>query len=331
MRKEGGKSMSGFDPERARRDVETIERNARYLIIIDPGNASFRVTENPRARLDVIAVVGVHDGTSEQAVLMEIGLWRTRPYHKSDGRDKLPRESYIPRREKQAVLSEEQYLLVAPQLFTLIQRITRVTVMTWKSPTHNIRINRVYLPGRRIKTLRSRQVEIPVPRGVRFTFSREDALLVRDIFWAEINGNKKLQYQLQGFSRFVWVALYSYIGTFNFESKKKFPDLKGVQAVQEVAEKWPLYLLAIALKKIDGSVRDWFYYDLRQLLGLEIATDPVECQVAAQAETLGDPSGRLGGIELLITTGLDAQKDYIVAEVFPSGTSDWEVSYSEET
>ncbi len=69
----------------AKKDILLVEQFARFVIVVDHEGYPLCSWENNSFKLNVLAIIGhtVINEVETIAVLMEIGIWRTRPYNPS--------------------------------------------------------------------------------------------------------------------------------------------------------------------------------------------------------------------------------------------------------
>lgn len=172
-------------------DVKRLKRYASVLIIISPDNKDFQVIENKEARLRIIGVIGPSPEYKE-AILLEVGYRRNRPYHQAKGfNQKQFGNSNIPFRFKKFSTSKEQYLLVAPIIFKHISEIALAGVLHWKNHYTSIEIDTDHFTCRG-KNLHKKVWVREYYRGIIFSVNLNDQFLSADILWAHLRGEKTL-------------------------------------------------------------------------------------------------------------------------------------------
>ncbi len=325
--------MRRINPERIlrliARDVRVVEQEAIGVFEIFPDWVEF--VENKSPRLGVLAVVGPGKGFGrrfEKVLLLEMGVSRGRPYHPAKGLKRQLGQPEINKRRKWFSLSPEQYQLVAPFLFAKLQELTNQRESTWKTSAFSgdpfILPTPRYYWSRHQKTLFETVSYQPQPKGVRFSASREDEVLLRDIYWAEKHLNSYLRGKLIGLAKFIDLLLSYYQGN-NWQGER-FLKLQKVQWIQNVLRerKLPAYLIKemMDLKDKRGLplIKDSRFGEIAKKFGVEVYQEKTEEQRLAE-KALPNPSQRLSEIQLRVTTGLEADKDYVVFEIFPSHKS----------
>ncbi|GEM_PF-1930940 len=305
-------------------DVDRVIQHAAFIISLTPEGPMFFV--NPDPRLNVLAVIGPGIGTPlkrffERALLLEVGLGVSRPYHESNIRRKAKKggPKSIPERRKWFHLTVEQYTQVAPIIFSCLQEITNQKVANWKCNHEHpffIPTSRHYF-SRRQKTLFTEDGYKPWPRGTRFAVSLEDRFLLSDIYWAEKH-NPDLRRRLKGLAKFIDLRL-NFSGAKKTKSRprKEFRELKRFVQIAGMLEKRNLPARHIVdlldfLPLKNGHSRSLYYYEISHLLGYT-GEELREEKFVHQALT--NPRHRLSGVDLRITTGL-SRRDHIVFEIF---------------
>jgi len=322
--------MRGLNPEKIPglivKDVRVVEEEAIGVFKIFPDWVEF--VENKSPRLGVLAVVGPAEGFGrkfEKALLLEVGVSRGRPYHPAKGLKRQLGQSEISKRRKWLSLSPEQYQLIAPFLFTKLQELTNERVPLWKKGPYSEDPFLVPTPrhywSRHYKTLFESIKYLPQPKGVRFSVSREDEFFLGDIYWAEKNLNPYLSKKLMKLAKFIDLLL-SYYRKNNWQGER-FLRLRKVQHIQRVLRKikLPAHLIKEIMDLKDRSglpvVKDSRLAEIAEKFGVKFYQGKSEEQRLAE-RALANPSQRVGEIQLRVTTGLEAGKDYIVFEVFSS-------------
>jgi len=327
-----GGIMKGMNQQQCldfvKKDITVIRDEAIGVIIISPDNKSFELVENENPRLGVLAIIGPAQGFGKEfdkALLAEIGIGSSRPYHKARGINRQINESDLPQRRKWFNLSEEQYNLIAPFVFNFILEKFRQRVDGWKLGPYFDIPTPVNIWWRAQKRLKSFTRWKAMPVGTAFSISKKDKLLLRDIYWAELNLNERLSYALGGLARFINLML-SRLKNVRFKGGKPFEKLGIAHDIEDNIYKIPQpYLREEVLKHLPGHKDNYFFSELQKLFGLS-GEESEEQYLAKEAENLPSPEKRLGKIQLRVTTGLDGicqkkkskrDRDHIVFEVFP--------------
>jgi len=175
-------------------DVRRVREYALTVITIDKHNRPHVRHHQGKAGLSVIAVVGpgmFQGRTYGEAVLLEVGVSRGRPYSEANRPvETVHRGEHrqIPKRRKWFFLTEEQYRAVAPVLFRIIREMTRARVGKWKRgvPGRPAKIYRsVTRYSHRRHKLETRRELVAVMNGARFSVAYVDRPLMADTLWAE--------------------------------------------------------------------------------------------------------------------------------------------------
>jgi len=311
------------------RDVKFVENEAKIVLTISGNEIVY--SSNPDGLLWIIAVIG--PGHFEQrffgkALLCEIGMWETRPYHKGEIIRKGKRIN-LPRRLKLFELDKEQYLLVAPKIFSLLQEITDEKVSKRQrgpSDPFLIKAPNLFYFAKNCAFANSTSMK-PRPQTIRFSASKKDRYLTQDIFCSELRLNEQLHYQLSGMTAIVNKALARHkIWTSSHIEKLKV--VKEIRAMLSSYRTVPKYLLPEMMKKDvpndykkiphwSGIVSDIIKWDGERTEEGKLADG-----------ALPDVQARIGSAQIRITIGLDGinifalrppkrntQKDYIVFEI----------------
>lgn len=323
--------MKGLRPDSipmlVENDVRRLKEEARIVFLTDRNRGNgVEVLKNPEPRLNVIAVIGPSEAFGrkfEEAVLCEIGIGASRPYHearKPNGTRKEREPINIPARRKWFNLSREQYLAVAPALFQCLQELTDRKVFSWKTGHHNNNPFFIRSPNNfftiRNKKLVSKKVFRDFPIGTRYAVSTADKCLLSDIFWADL---KLRERQLRKLARFIDKRLSPYRNG-GHKRRKSFSKLEGAKDIQKIfstSKYLSKYLLVEMINKyLPRGDKNVFWRELCCLIEWDGEELTEEHKLAASAYP--NPELRLEGIQFRITAGLEREKDHIVLEVFPS-------------
>lgn len=327
--------MRGLNPEKipelVAKHVERARSESAFVLEIDAKGEIEWYKSNPNYKLGVISVIGPGYAFGKyfgEALLLEIGFWRTRPYR--DARN-LQTTSGKPcnlsPRSKWFFLSERQYLNIAPAVFEIIQQMTDRQDATRKNGHQNgdpfiRKVGRYYLARGRHKDYKTgerypkrtlfyyeKSKELPI--GVRFSVSKKDLFLMQSIYWLELNKNTILKSGAESMAKLINICLAPYAKKGFYRDSKK---LKGVQQVKEIICSKPYYWLEEMVDKyLPGQEKNPLFNEIRELIDWKENKKAAERKLAESAITIPDCN-----ILLRITTGIDAKKDYIVFEVAPS-------------
>ncbi len=330
--------MKGLSPQRipilVENDVNVVKKNAKVVINISKLGLSY----NQDGGLGIIAIIGpgeFYGRRYEETVLCEIGLGRSRPYHSA-----RKSKRWIEKRRKWFSLTEEQYLVVAPIVFDILQKFAdeyekrremrRKEIGRENQPYLIPVVNNRYFNYCKFRGVQKRKnlilkqfIFMPAIERARFAICVKDELFLRDIYFAELNQNDELRWRLKGFIRFVDKSLSRYKKGFS----RSFDKLGGVKDIERCILRSSLsrspYLMVEALKYLNKGAKNPLYpYYVECLIPWD--GEPTrERQLADSA--LPKVVLRLGGIKLRVTTGLNgenkykiASRDHIVFEVSPS-------------
>lgn len=321
--------MRGLNPEKIpeliKGDVDLVKKEARFVLIISPDERTVLVSENDNPRLDVFAIIGPSQGFNrhwDEVLLTEIGISRTRPYNEVRGLVRQLEQSNIHQRRKWFSLSQQQYLLVAPVIFKMMNVRAEKIISFWKtgSPENEFRIRtRSSWWSNHRKKLSFKSLYYAVPRGIRFNVSLKDEFFVRDVFWAGLNLNKRIKNQINGLAGFISKRLNWYNKEGNYCGKRDVVDLIGYQQVKECIQgcylnRFPHLMVELAKKlKQDSRIASFFprLADIFQWHGEETE----ESRLASSASQIPSLVERLGEIQILVTADLSKKRDFITFEV----------------
>jgi len=315
------KRVTEFFKKKIARDVALVKSKAMAVIqVSDEGEIKVNWNKNPV--LGVIAIIGsgkTGDCYFSEAILDEIGIGQSRPFHQS----RIPffcqkqgKSANIAKRYSGFCLSFEQYLKVAPVIFGLLQQITDLQVSRrecnmanpyciYGSRGHYSRKGKKFLIfGKYIELL----------SGCRFAVSLSSQFLP-DIFSAELNFNSRLREFLRGMANFIDLRLS--LLKKSWRGYREFSRLKAVQQVVNLIQRknLPFYLLAEILSLLPGGDKNKFFSHLAFLFCWD-----GEVTNERKISLLSSPflQERINGLQLRIITGLGTNRDHIVFEVFPA-------------
>ena len=308
-------------------DIRLIKKEAVFVIKINENGNLEWCHRNKEGRLSVIAIIGPtqqFNRSFNEAVLLEIGLKRGKPYHEAfianrkSGNEPLT----LHKRRQWFSLSPEQWLKVRGPIFSLLQEITNERVNKWKCGPNNpyyIRTpkHRWTIRGKKMIKTESKK---PYLSGIRFSIALKDQMFIKFVYWLEIYFNKNLQKHLKGMANFIdkRLAPYRWNG-----HKRKFSKLGGARDILKSfnsQKKLPEYLMAKMIEKLPNGEKNRFYYDIIDLFCLTKDKIPVEDKLAKSALVSGN-FNLSPAPQVRVTTGLNRKKDHIVFELFFSGNT----------
>jgi len=192
-----------------KKDVELVKKYARVLVLIKSGGEIFVSNQN-NWKLDVIAVVGpgTINGNGmffQEAVLLEVGIGATRPYHNS-----CVDKQWLNKRRKWFFVTTEQYQHLHPIIFQIIKKVSTGRVSGWETLTWTIGKTKLYYSRKKKKLLQQGVQWAEYPKGVRFSVSKKDELLLADVYTSEIDNNVLVRRHLDGLSKFLDLCLNGY-------------------------------------------------------------------------------------------------------------------------
>lgn len=307
----------------AQRDVRLVMERAKIVLrILD--NEEVEIVRNHRYSLNVIAITGMdYDG---EVLLEEIGLFRTKPFRVSRigriGRKKSDPKgrTFCSSRSRAVRLTEDQYCLVAPIVFQLLQELVDERVSGWKRGSKDPVF--IWSPNcwfsRSSKKFFDSWKPRYWPRGLRFSVMR-DSFFAQDTCWAELNTNIIVRQYLKGLASFIGLCLNDVQK--KWREEKKFKDLEVVKKIVKVLESKSLsrHLL---IEMLMSYLPTWIWKgsliwtEMAEIIGWQEG-DADELRIAAEA--LPDPRMRLEDMQIRIVNNKSSEcaKKYIFFEVFP--------------
>lgn len=119
------------------RSVTMIENHARFVLVIDKHGFPVSYNKKESYGLNIIAVIGgsVINGTLfSRTVLLEIGIWRTKPYRSANApMGYVEKRLNLRYRTKGGNLTDEQWGNLAPFINDIITAEARRVTEQWKS------------------------------------------------------------------------------------------------------------------------------------------------------------------------------------------------------
>lgn len=318
--------MRGLNPDRIcelmRKDVELIKLEAKLVLEIT--SEGLRLHRPKNQRLDIIAVIGPVENSiiSEiknlnEAVLLEIGFRRAKPYHELPNRQRKNGEpSNFPIRRQWFALSEEQYAKVFPAILRILQKITDDRVHSWKCiinddpyliPTTKHQFSK---KGRKI-SLKKRYMAYP--QGIRFSVARKDELIIRYIYWTELHLNNRIKEHLKGLAKFIDMALSKHKGY-----KRNFSKLKLAREISDMISRkkqLPQYQMEEMIETyLPKGYKNQLINEIIDLLGYNREKSRERLLASSAISIKHHPQPP----QIMVKTGLDKNKDHIVFEILPS-------------
>lgn len=185
-----------FD-KKIRYDAELVMKESRFCLEIDERGRVISRNDNKNGKLNVISIVGPTENKKfKKAVLLEVGISRTRPYHNT---------LFLTARKKKFNLSVRQYSAIRGAIFNIIKNCAEERICRWENPMRTIRTKTCYLQrGRKKFTERNRFKACPV--GARFSISLKDEFLLNDFKKGELD-NPLIAGKLEKLTRFFDLCL----------------------------------------------------------------------------------------------------------------------------
>lgn len=190
-------------------DVALVKKRARALVLIKD-NGEIVISNQDNWKLNIIAVVGpgTINGSEmffQEAVLLEIGIGPTRPYHNS-----YANRVWLHERKKWFFLSAEQYGRLRPMVFRVIKEIAMARISCWENLTWTMKEKKNHYSRKRKKFFQDRTRWREYPTGTRFSVSKKDDLFLADIYAFDAENNPLVRKQLEGLAKFIDLCLGGY-------------------------------------------------------------------------------------------------------------------------
>lgn len=311
-------SVRGLNPKRipglVKKDVEFAKTRALGFFRILPDlsvefERNHAKSERVEPMVSVLSVIGPSRGFGkefEEALLMEVGMARARPYRHARGTGWRRGEKTVMSRRKWFSPTPEQYRALAPLLFKTLQEKTDKVAGRWKTTQHFLPFTHQYWIKKE-QRMEERPTVYWYTKGVNFSASTKDTLFLADIYHAELVQNWTLSGYIDGIARYIGWTFKFLRGQDEYarEVIKKHVEKKKILGPHHHHE-----LLRNFAKARDKENRQ----KLIEILGLN--GTPPEQQLAASV--LPKAEKRIGQIQLRVVKSLDAGKDHIVFEVIPS-------------
>lgn len=323
------------------RDVSLVKENAVRVFHIKK-DGSVEVIDNENFRLEVVAVIGPYQDEKwdlEEAVLLEIGLNRSRPYNETNIPPSLRRsgepKNFTPRYHGLS-LTPEQYQLVAPFIFKYLEARAAAQVSTRKDGWQPYKVRalgkhnsseQLLKPflGRKGKLVTAK-LKYEVPPLVRFSARMTDNLFVSDIYWAELFGNQKVQDQFKGLGNEIQALLDTALKK-SRATPKDWRSNRFFNLVMVKFERFSIsygdslgrdrsYLQKVLLRDYVGE-RNYFFDEIATRLGWSWHEPIKEEMLALQA--LLNPETRLNGLQIKPWRII---KNQLTFDVYPRKPSD---------
>jgi hypothetical protein len=244
--------------------ADRLRRDAKFLITIDSEN-NVALSINSKGPLNVVAVVGpatlsidrqdkrlgaIHfEVFLQEAVLLEIGLWRTKPYHRANNSG--GGISVISSRPKFATLSKDQSMAVWPTLINVLSDYVFGRVSAWESCQNALIEEKPLEPF----FVRVGGRSIPVERGVFVCIDGRDSEIISEFLWRDIEGGRTSKFLRKLRKMWSW-RLKGY----SFSSYTKEEILRGRRnKLKEIADyllegRLPTHQLSFLIGQVERGV-----------------------------------------------------------------------------
>ncbi len=249
----------------ALKDLVTVIENAKFVVRILE-NEAVEIRFNKKGRLNILGITGPTRSNGcllPEVVLAEIGLGRTRPYNKATyNNGKL----IITKREKLFYLSGDQYRIVVPVVFQILQGLVNEMDASRKYNTNNPFLisvpSTIYSNKKKGYSFRWRRK--PSLLGSRFSVSIHDKLILQFIYAADRLYWKEY---LLGLA----FLIDKHLKRYRNGSQREFLKLKGGLAVCATIEKQrkrlqPYLFIEMLTTYFPGGMQYQFFNELCVLL-----------------------------------------------------------------
>lgn len=119
------------------RSVAMVEKHARFVLVIDKHGFPISYYKKEPYGLNIIAVIGesvINDTLFPRVILMEIGIWRTKPYRSANAPTGYAEKRLnLKYRTKGGDLTNEQWSNLAPFISDIITVEASRVIKQWKS------------------------------------------------------------------------------------------------------------------------------------------------------------------------------------------------------
>jgi hypothetical protein len=295
------------------RDVNVVEQYAKCIIYITKDRIEIR--ENPNYRIEMLVVIGPYRDERydlPNAVLLEIGLKRTKPYSTSEGLkdDSWDGPKTFRERHSHLSMTTEQYQLVGPAIFEYLKQYAEERVLMWLHDWYDPRWIKIPVAEHKHFGVTRDFKWYSVEPSIRFSISVQDSFMVSDVYWAELNGKYDFEFRIKKLLAY----MYRRLGGFKTRGRKYWPRnwMKYRRFAEAISalQKLPWYL-QVYVWKTHFPKSDPFHYEIMEQIKYE-GVDPWE--EAVRNAVLPNPAERLGDNALRIVR---RDSKYVVFEIFP--------------
>ena len=311
--------MKGINPKNilplARKDVEMIKKEARFVLKIDGDGNFLSCKGNNNGKIWSIAVIGPAFLIKEEVkkalqkadlleeaffekelLLLEVGFRRGKPYQRG-----FNKEGGKHKRRKWFYLSKKQYSRVSLHLFWFLKYLCQETRDNkWEKN------KKPFIKNGKRNSFRRLGMGI-ISSGTRYSISMEDIYAVADVFWAE----KNLNSVQKKFVSWLGNALVNVLSRQRNKRKQK-------ECVEEWIYDLPLYLLERAAKEVRNQFAKVnllnLIYEVKRKdksKNRELDREAVEIFMAS---VLSNPEERLRNIQVRIRR---IKRNCLIFEVYP--------------
>ncbi|MEK7659926.1 MAG: hypothetical protein AAB343_01870 [Patescibacteria group bacterium] len=239
-------------------DVITARKHASVVYALSPDNQGGSWQMNDRATTQLVSIIG--PGTTfgihiEEAVLDEVGLFRSMPYERGYFRnDDHPRGMHVPRRWRICTLTKSQYIACAADILQFVQaqvnaKIARRTVGNFQNPYHKkvCIAHQRWSKGRKILLTNDRFIHVSIIEPCRVTV-HEESWFRHDLDAAAVLRNTKHNTTMEKLARKIDMMLQHVPSPPHkpFRNYARVREIKRILSLSKLPDVWkakiPYYL-----------------------------------------------------------------------------------------
>jgi hypothetical protein len=306
-----------IDLAKCSRDVALVKKHAEICIQMKSGDVV--KTLNPDPYIRSLAVIGpYYDAVTclDEAVLLEVGLRRGKPYRKGES----PKHSWVngrpinlPGRNDSLKLTPEQYMAVAPYFLESLNDYATERILFQIHGWHDSRWVKIYVGSHKNKFtgVYSDYKWYQIPPSVRFAVSVKDEFLLSDFYWAELYGRDNIQ---QSISKRIQ-HMQRNLGRYTLRGRKNWPkdwmNKPGFAKAINILKSFPQYL-QVYIWKEHFKLNHYFHYEIMEKIGYQ-GYSPWEEEIVEKV--LPNPKERVGKYSIRVVRRTEK---YVVFDFFPA-------------